>query len=315
MHPDKESPYPLAVIAFIIALVGIPVAGLITGAVALALGGIALGRMIAVAWRRGRAFAYWAMIIGIFDVALWTTLIVFVAPRYEWFSGKQVEQVNFKSGVSVDTASKPIRAALEANVSFVVENRGWSMPAKGSYSGSGIIIGRAGNDVMVLTNRHVVDPSYSVGRRSAPTEMSITACFLDETKKPGYIWWVDPDGADLALIATGSDPDQIPLAVPSDREISIGDRVFAVGNPDELNWSYTEGVISAIRETTAGSAPLTVYQTQTPINQGNSGGGLYNEAGDLIGIVTWTKDKSQSEGISFAISYSDFLKFYRQSGN
>jgi serine protease Do len=69
-----------------------------------------------------------------------------------------------------------------------------------------------------------------------------------------------------------------------------------------LYWSYTEGVISAIRQQGFGSRDVTVYQTQTPINQGNSGGGLYNMAGELVGINTWTQDKSQAEGLSFAIS-------------
>jgi S1-C subfamily serine protease len=314
MNSDNKSFYPLAIIAFIVALVGIPLVGLITGAVAMALGGIALGQMMTRNLRQGRFFAYGAMIVGIFDVTLWTALIVFVAPHYEWFSGRQFDQVNFKSSISVGDAPKPIREALEANVSFAVENRGWSFLGKDTYTGSGIIIGKSESDVVVLTNRHVVDPNYILGRKSAPSESLITACFLDGVKKTGYIWWVDPEGADLAIVATGADPEQIPLAVSSDKEINIGDKVFAVGNPEELNWSYTEGVISAVRETSAGSDVLTIYQTQTPINQGNSGGGLYNQEGDLIGIVTWTKDKSQSEGISFAISYSDFLKFYNKSG-
>ena len=63
-------------------------------------------------------------------------------------------------------------------------------------------------------------------------------------------------------------------------------------------------------ETVKGPVRLKILQTQTPINQGNSGGGLYSADGTLIGIVTWTKDKAQSEGISFAIRYEDFLSLY-----
>jgi serine protease Do len=77
-----------------------------------------------------------------------------------------------------------------------------------------------------------------------------------------------------------------------------------------LSWSYNEGVISGIRETVKGPVRLKILQTQTPINQGNSGGGLYSADGTLIGIVTWTKDKAQAEGISFAITYGDFLSLY-----
>jgi serine protease Do len=83
-----------------------------------------------------------------------------------------------------------------------------------------------------------------------------------------------------------------------------------VGNPQDLTWSYTEGIISSIRDSGKESPTYKVFQTQTPINQGNSGGGLYRMNGELVGIIAWTKDKSQSEGIGFAIAYEDFLKLY-----
>jgi hypothetical protein len=141
--------------------------------------------------------------------------------------------------------------------------------------------------------------------------ISITAFFHDGTSKRSYVWWVEPHGVDLALVATGTSPEDIPLNENSGTpELQIGQKVFAVGNPHELSWSYNEGVISGIRETVKGPVRLKILQTQTPINQGNSGGGLYSADGTLIGIVTWTKDKAQAEGISFAITYGDFLSLY-----
>jgi serine protease Do len=93
-------------------------------------------------------------------------------------------------------------------------------------------------------------------------------------------------------------------------EMRIGDKVFAVGNPHELSWSYAEGVISGMREFPQGSQKLTIYQLQVPINQGNSGGGLYAMDGTLIGIISWTKNKAQAEGIGFAIRYQDFVAHF-----
>ena len=95
-------------------------------------------------------------------------------------------------------------------------------------------------------------------------------------------------------------------------EPRIGERVFAVGNPHELNWSYTEGVVSGIREKKNGPVRLKILQTQAPINVGNSGGGLYTLDGGLIGIVTWTQAKSQAEGIGFAIAFDDFLSLFEE---
>ena len=86
-----------------------------------------------------------------------------------------------------------------------------------------------------------------------------------------------------------------------------GDPSFAVGNPMDLPWSYTAGVLSSVRTRQLGGHALHVYQTQTPINRGNSGGGLYTKDGELIGVNTWTQDKAVSEGISFSISTQSLL--------
>ena len=94
--------------------------------------------------------------------------------------------------------------------------------------------------------------------------------------------------------------------------MEIGDLVFTIGNPHELSWTYTEGAVSGVRETSKANFKLRIIQTQAPINQGNSGGGLYSQDGTLIGIVSWTKNKAQAEGISFAIMYEDFLAVYNK---
>ena len=206
-----------------------------------------------------------------------------------------------------------IRRALEANVFLMVDRQRFL--GSESFSGSGILVGTSDGEHLILTSRHVVDPSFSRDEAKPldPT-ISITAFLHDGTSKRSYVWWVEPHGVDLALVATGSSPEDISLPENSGTpEMQIGQKVFAVGNPHELSWSYNEGVISGIRETVKGPVRLKILQTQTPINQGNSGGGLYLADGTLIGIVTWTKDKAQAEGISFAITYGDFLSLYNSS--
>ena len=87
------------------------------------------------------------------------------------------------------------------------------------------------------------------------------------------------------------------------RSAKIGDAVFAVGNPHGLGWSHTTGTISQFRLQDHGGTKLRVIQTQTAVNPGNSGGGLYAAAdGSLIGIVTWKQDERTGEGLNFAIS-------------
>jgi S1-C subfamily serine protease len=90
--------------------------------------------------------------------------------------------------------------------------------------------------------------------------------------------------------------------------MNVGLPVFAIGNPYRLGWTHTQGVISQMRTQDFELHRVRVIQTQASINPGNSGGGLYDNEGFLLGINTWTTDKSLSEGIGFAISLDSLLE-------
>jgi S1-C subfamily serine protease len=316
--PSGERPRrrPLAIVAFILALAGIPLVGLVTGAVAAILGGLALSRIQGRPGSSGSGFAVAAICIGIGDMVLWVMILGVLLPRMSGPPVSPVEQLLLRSAAGIERAPAHIRNALEANVFFVVEQtRRPSFLPPESFGGSGVILGESDGRHVILTSRHVVDPSF--GRPSNPQNSgaSITAHFHDGSSAKAFLLWVAPYDVDLALVATGAGAERIPLSerpIPADAE--IGERVFAVGNPHELSWSYNEGIISGIREAQNGPVRVKILQTQTPINQGNSGGGLYDMTGNLIGIVTWTKDKAQAEGISFALTYNDFLALYRGDG-
>jgi S1-C subfamily serine protease len=286
---------------------------LITGTIAVLLAGVALGQITGNQFLRGRGLAISALLIGLADIVLWVFLLGFIVPRSTLMAHKSVDQFTFPSPNILERAPAHIRKALEANVFLVVERKGWpAFISAESFSGSGIILGKHEGQFLILTNRHVVDPSFSTQEpeREDPRNF-ITAYFHDGSSRKAYVWWTAPHGLDLALVGTGPDPSAIPIPeYKAKRDVEIGDKVFAVGNPHELSWTYTEGAISGVREATKGPLQLRVIQTQAPINQGNSGGGLYSEDGTLIGIVSWTKDKAQAEGISFAIMYEDFLSAY-----
>jgi S1-C subfamily serine protease len=303
--------HPLALTAFIVALAGIPLVGLVTGAIAMILAGIALGQLAENPFLRGKGLAVAAIAVGLGDIVLWVAMLGFVVPRMSLPASRAIQQSFVPTSANVELAPDRIRRALEANVFLMVDRQRFLRSE--SFSGSGILLGTKDGEALILTSRHVVDPSFSRDESKPldPTS-SITAFFFDGTSHRAYVWWVEPHGVDLALVATGSNPQEIsPPENSGTGVVKIGQKVFAVGNPQELSWSYNEGVISGIRETVKGPVRLRVFQTQTPINQGNSGGGLYSADGTLIGIVTWTKDKAQAEGISFAIRYEDFLSLYK----
>ena len=89
----------------------------------------------------------------------------------------------------------------------------------------------------------------------------------------------------------------------------MGDSVFAIGHPlGELDFSMTSGRVSALdRSITAdrNSAPINMFQFDAAINSGNSGGPVFNESGEVIGIVTAKVGSSGVEGLGFAIPIND----------
>ncbi len=203
-------------------------------------------------------------------------------------------------------------AALRANV--VVTSAAGGMLAYGAQmtSGSGVVLRVEGTTAYVLTNRHVLgledeDDASAANRR-------IQVLFYNGEEGPAEVWWLAPDGVDLAVLTCQALT--LEKLGPIELRQSLvpqGQDVFAVGNPDNLYWSYTKGVISGVRLQQKGGRQLETYQTQTPINYGNSGGGLYDMMGRLIGVNTWTRSKAAFEGLSFALSSRTVLELFRQS--
>lgn len=95
-----------------------------------------------------------------------------------------------------------------------------------------------------------------------------------------------------------------PLPLGSLDELSVGDPVFAVGNPLGLERSVSEGIVSTTNRAAEG---MLYVQTTAAINPGNSGGPLFNLAGEVVGVTTWTY--LFNEGLNFAIPASTLQQF------
>ena len=126
---------------------------------------------------------------------------------------------------------------------------------------------------------------------------------IGQTARRGKVQWVAPDGIDLAIVSVALPAMTIEAADCSRMDpLQIGERVFAIGNPFGFGWTQTPGEISQLRVQKKAARLVELVQTSAAINQGNSGGGLYDHDGKLIGITTWSSDKRVAEGISFAIA-------------
>ncbi len=160
--------------------------------------------------------------------------------------------------------------------------------------GSGVLVKRAGQNVYVLTNNHVVGEAEE-----------ITVTLADGRSYTADLVGKDPK-KDLALVmfATG---ESVPLAELGDSNtLQVGDWVLAVGSPLGFHSTVTEGIVSAVgRESLPGSAvgSFTDYiQTDAAINQGNSGGALVDIHGRVVGINSWIASPSGGNiGLGFAI--------------
>ena len=159
-------------------------------------------------------------------------------------------------------------------------------PAEGQ--GSGFIIDKEGH---ILTNYHVI---------SEARQVEVT---LHNLKK--YRATVVGTDAlhDLAVIQIKAS-DLTPMVLGDSRNLQVGQKVYAIGNPFGLSGTLTSGIVSSIRKVQEpnGTTIDEAIQTDAAINPGNSGGPLLNRHGDVIGINTMiASDVNQSSGIGFAI--------------
>ena len=304
-RPVQSGTSRLAVVALVLALVGIVFVGMITGLVAIVLGSIALGS-IHHSRQRGTGLAVAGILVGVADVVGWILVLSLMLSG----GNPRVSLAEFEPDMSVLGNLPPhIGRAMRANV-VVEAQHGWGGLGR-SGIGSGVILNIDDGNALIVTNRHVVDADFA---DAAAADEPATPDFLGvklvgQPVQAGRVLWVAPDGVDLALITTPVYTDEARAVVwDDDPKIAPGDEVFSIGNPQRLNSSLTKGTISQIRRQARGGRKISVIQTDTAINPGNSGGGLYDAEGRLLGINNWTNDKRFSEGLSFAIAFRSLLE-------
>ncbi|MDR1307012.1 MAG: Do family serine endopeptidase [Treponema sp.] len=164
--------------------------------------------------------------------------------------------------------------------------------------GSGIIVRKVNGSgskpatYYVLTNYHVVGDANE-----------ISVALNDGAEYPAELVGKD-ERKDLAMVSFQCG-DDLPLAVLGDSEsVMVGDWAIAIGNPLGFMSSMTMGIVSAVGRTGGPAGNINDFiQTDTSINQGNSGGALVNIRGEVIGINTWIASSSGggSVGLGFAI--------------
>ena len=191
----------------------------------------------------------------------------------------------------------------------------YKMQAKST--GSGFIIGQNGNELLVVTNNHVVDDVDSV-----------TVEFCDDTKAEATVKGAD-SAYDVAVLSLDINDlsektlNEIKIATfGSSDEVRVGDMSIAIGNALGYGQSVTVGYISALDRsvTTSDGRVMTLMQTDTIINHGNSGGPLLNIYGEVIGITsskygTSSRSSYKAEAMCFAIPISKVIPIINELMN
>jgi serine protease Do/2-alkenal reductase len=176
---------------------------------------------------------------------------------------------------------KPAPAADPASASVIPP------PKAQEALGSGFVIDPSG---YIVTNNHVIDGATSV-----------TVTFQDGTILPATVVGTDKAG-DLAVLKVDAGHKLPALSFGDSSKLRVGDWVMAIGNPYGLSGSTSAGIISALHRDIGEDKFDDFIQTDATINRGNSGGPLFNLAGQVIGVNSAIYSPSGgSVGIGFAI--------------
>ncbi len=174
-------------------------------------------------------------------------------------------------------------------------------------AGSGIIISKTDNELLILTNNHVIEDAEELSVQFV-NEKSVDATVKGASE--------DRDVAVIAIKMSDLDNDTInaiKIATLGDsNELKVGNGIIAIGNALGYGQSVTTGVVSALnREVKVDNVSTKMIQIDAAINGGNSGGALLNNKGEVVGInsakysSSVTSTSASIEGMGFAIPISD----------
>ena len=178
--------------------------------------------------------------------------------------------VNISTTTTIKTKSNPFPFQFPPGSPFKDMFEGAPQERQTSALGSGFIIDKSG---IVITNNHVIKGADDI--------------FVKVNGNKDYkakLLGADPL-SDIAVLKIESEDSFKPVSFGDSDKARIGDWVIAIGNPFGLGGTVTSGIVSARNRSIGLSRYEDYIQTDASINQGNSGGPLFNLEGDVIGII------------------------------
>ncbi|MEA4922337.1 MAG: trypsin-like peptidase domain-containing protein [Eubacteriaceae bacterium] len=190
------------------------------------------------------------------------------------------------SSMTVQEITKKVQDSVVEIKTESSQQGGWVGQYVTEGAGSGVIIKSNG---YILTNNHVISDASTISVTVGKKSYKATVVGTDSENDIAVL----KINAKNLTAATYGNSDQI----------DVGDMSVVIGNPlGELGGSVAAGIISAKnREVTLENQDMTLIQTDASVNPGNSGGGMFNDNGQLIGIVVAKSSSENTEGLGFAI--------------
>ncbi len=153
--------------------------------------------------------------------------------------------------------------------------------------GSGFVVSLDG---LILTNSHVISGSAAISIK-----------FIADNRVYSNVKVIkDNTIRDLALLKINDAGNFVPVVLGDSNQVSVGQRVVAIGNPQGLENTVSDGLVSAIRDLSG----TKLLQISVPISVGSSGGPLFNMNGEVIGITSSSFDKGQNLNFAVAINHA-----------
>ena len=231
-------------------------------------------------------------------------------------AGKYVQSKNKAAGVTSTeipvtksdssegrmNVKKVVKAVKNSVVSIEckVQNTGGYYFSGGTSTaaGSGVIITTNG---YIVTNNHVVEGATEITVKTADKESYSAKIIGTDPQTDIAVIKIDAKGLSAASFGTS-------------KNLEVGDEVVAIGNPlGQLSGTVTNGIVSALdREVTVNNETMSLIQTDASINAGNSGGGMFDSNGLLVGIVNAKASGDGVEGLGFAIPIDTAKKVIEQ---
>ena len=208
-----------------------------------------------------------------------------------------LKQVDGKTAMTdAEVYASNVNSVVSINVTGTSGTNFFGQPVQTASAGSGFVLTKDG---YIVTNYHVVKDADTV---------KVTMYNGDEYDAK-YVG--GDEDYDIAVIKVEA-ADLQPVTLGNSDNLNVGDHVLAVGNPlGELTFSMSGGMVSCVnRAINVDGTPFNMIQTDASINPGNSGGPLFNQYGEVVGIVSakYSSYSSESvEGLGFAIPINDVI--------